>query len=126
VPHVDTPLPEHSVSPETHTPVQTPATHVELAHAVGAAHMPSAPHVSTPLPEHWSAPGVQDPVHAPAAQTPMHASATLHAPLALHVCTPLPMHCVAPAAHAPAHTPLTHVWFPHGLDALHAPAELQV
>jgi hypothetical protein len=49
---VRTPLPEHSMAPGTHSPVQAPATQAWLVHGIVVRHVPVAPHVCTPPPEH--------------------------------------------------------------------------
>jgi hypothetical protein len=46
--HVCTPVPEHSVEPGVHEPMQAPALHDCELQGEGAAHVPSAPHICTP------------------------------------------------------------------------------
>lgn len=64
-----TPVPEHWVCPETHTPEHVPETQVCPVQAAGVLHAPLVLQVSTPLPEHWTVPGTHEPVHAPLVQT---------------------------------------------------------
>lgn len=106
-------LPEHGwVCPETQTPVQTPAIHVEFVQdAPLACQVPVASHFSGHWPEHWSAPGL----HATqvelrhAGVAPLQIEVVRKVPSAWHVCIALPEHCFWPGAHTPEQTPLKHV-----------------
>jgi hypothetical protein len=57
-------LPEHSIAPGAHDPVQPPETQLWLQ-VIAAPHVPVSPHVWTPLFEHSVDPGAQTPVQAP-------------------------------------------------------------
>jgi hypothetical protein len=111
----------------THTPEQTPDTHVEFMQATGAPSIPCGVHGWTLFPEQCCEPGTHEPVHWPPEQTPaVHGEAVPQCPVPSHVWTPFPSHWVEPATHSPAQSPATQVWATQALAMPQVPSEPQV